>query len=448
MSEIHTRDYQAPINERFATSNEEIKAEFAIDPHRDPYEIPLDQLDPSHPSLFESDTIFPYFERLRKEDPLHLCPGGMYGAHWSVTKYNDIVEMEKRYDLFSSEQRYGGIQIGGQPYDSDQPDPKFNLPMFIMMDPPKHGEQRGVVQPLFLQRPLQLLEPVIRERAAEILDGLPLNEEFDWVPNVSIDLTGRMLATLFDIPQEDRNLLIHWSDTVQNMSNPLAFKSVGLAFEELWKCHAYFSEVFEARKKEKQVGKDLISMLAHGEATRNMPPNELLGNLLLLIVGGNDTTRNSISGGVLFLNQFPEEYQKLLEDPNLIPNMVSEIVRFQSPIAHMARTATQDCEFRGKSIKQGDRFALWYISGNRDEDASPNANVFQIDRENARKHLGFGIGIHRCLGYRLAEMQLRVLWEEIHKRFAQVEVVGDPVYVWSNFLHSIKHLPVKLHPRF
>ena len=331
MSEIHTRDYQAPINERFATSNEEIKAEFAIDPHRDPYEIPLDQLDPSHPSLFESDTIFPYFERLRKEDPLHFCPGGMYGAHWSVTKYNDIVEMEKRYDLFSSEQRYGGIQIGGQPYDSDQPDPKFNLPMFIMMDPPKHGEQRGVVQPLFLQRPLQLLEPVIRERAAEILDGLPLNEEFDWVPNVSIDLTGRMLATLFDIPQEDRNLLIHWSDTVQNMSNPLAFKSVGLAFEELWKCHAYFSEVFEARKKEKQVGNDLISMLAHGEATRNMPPNELLGNLLLLIVGGNDTTRNSISGGVLFLNQFPEEYQKLLEDPNLIPNMVSEIVRFQSP---------------------------------------------------------------------------------------------------------------------
>ena len=447
MSDVHSRDFEGPISERFAVSNEEIKAEFAIDPYKDPYKIPLEQLDPSHPSLFEADTVFAHFARLRNEDPLHYTPGGMYGAYWSVTKYNDIVEMEKRFDLFSSEQRYGGIQLGGQPYDSDKPDPTFNLPMFIMMDPPKHGQQRGVVQPLFLQRPLQHMEPLIRERAAEILDALPVNEEFDWVPNVSIDLTGRMLATLFDIPQEDRLKLIHWSDTVQNASNPLVYSSVEEAFAELWKCHAYFSEVFERRKQESEPGNDLISMLAHGEATRDMPPNELLGNLLLLIVGGNDTTRNSISGGVLFLNQFPSEYRKLMENPNLIPNMVSEIVRFQSPIAHMARTATQDCEFRGKSIRKGDRFALWYISGNRDEEVISNADTFSIERENARHHLGFGIGIHRCLGYRLAEMQLRVLWEEIAKRFEHVEVVGDPIYVWSNFLHSIKHLPVKLHPK-
>lgn len=447
MSESQQVDRNVPISERFAITNEEIRTKYEIDPFRDPSDIPLEQLDPSHPSLFESDTVHPYFARLRKEDPVHFVPDTMYGPIWCVTKYRDIVEMEKAHDTFSSEQRHGGITIGGRPYDTDQPDPTFNLPMFIMMDPPKHGQQRSVVQPLFLQRSLQYLEPLIRARVEDILDSIPVGKEFDWVPTVSIDLTARMLATLFDIPQEDRMKLIHWSDTVQNAANPLVYTSMGEAFQELWTCHEYFGEIFERRKGESEPGNDLISLLAHGEATREMPPNELLGNILLLIVGGNDTTRNSISGGVLFLNQFPSEYEKLQANPGLIPNMISEIVRFQSPIAHMARTAIRDCEFGGKSIRKGDRFAMWYISGNRDLDAIQDADEFRIDRENARNHLAFGFGIHRCVGYRLAEMQLRVLWEEIEKRFERVEVVGDPVYVWSSFLHSIKSLPVKVHPK-
>lgn len=447
MSESQQIDHNAPISERFAIANEEIQAKYSIDPMRDPLDVPLEQLDPSHPSLFESDTVHPYFARLRREDPVHFVPDSMHGPFWCVTKYRDIVDMEKAHDTFSSEQRHGGITIGGKPYDTDKPDPIFNLPMFIMMDPPKHGQQRSVVQPLFLQRSLQYLEPLIRERVADILDSIPVGEEFDWVPTVSVDLTARMLATLFDIPQEDRMKLIHWSDTVQNAANPLVYTSMGEAFQELWKCHEYFGEIFERRKQESEHGNDLISLLAHGEATREMPPNELLGNILLLIVGGNDTTRNSISGGVLFLNQFPSEYEKLQANPSLIQNMISEIVRFQSPIAHMARTALRDCEFGGKSIRQGDRFAMWYISGNRDSEAIQDADTFRIDRENARNHLAFGFGIHRCVGYRLAEMQLRVLWEEIERRFERVEVVGDPVYVWSSFLHSIKSLPVKVHAK-
>ena len=447
MSESQQVDRDVPISERFAITNEEIRTKYEIDPRRDPNDIPLEQLDPSHPSLFESDTVHPYFARIRREDPVHYVPESMYGPFWCVTKYRDIVEMEKAHDTFSSEQRHGGITIGGKPYDTDKPDPTFNLPMFIMMDPPKHGQQRSVVQPLFLQRSLQYLEPLIRERVEDILDSIPVGKEFDWVPTVSIDLTARMLATLFDIPQEDRMKLIHWSDTVQNAANPLVYTSMGEAFQELWTCHEYFGEIFERRKRESETGNDLISLLAHGEATREMPPNELLGNILLLIVGGNDTTRNSISGGVLFLNQFPSEYEKLKANPDLIANMISEIVRFQSPIAHMARTAIRDCEFGGKSIHKGDRFAMWYISGNRDSDAIKDADEFRIDREKARTHLAFGFGIHRCVGYRLAEMQLRVLWEEIEKRFERVEVVGDPVYVWSSFLHSIKSLPVTVHAK-
>ncbi len=197
--------------------------------------------------------------------------------------------------------------------------------------------------------------------------------------HVSVELTGQMLATLFDIPLEDRQKLIYWSDATSNLGNPEYFESVEEGFKVLWECAAYFMALFEQRKNEPPKS-DLISVLAHGEATKNMPPNEFLGNILLLIVGGNDTTRNSISGGLLALNQHPAEYAKLRANPSLIQNMVPEIIRWQSPVAHMARTALVDTEIGGKQIKAGERVAMWYISGNRDEEAIPDAGKFTIDR--------------------------------------------------------------------
>lgn len=423
-------------------SNREIMEAYAIDPHYDPYSVPLNEMDPAHPSLFEHDTLWPHFERLRKEDPVHYTEDSMFGPYWSVTKYMDIMYVDTHHQLFSSEERMGGIALGGSPGDAQQ-DEQYRLPMFIQEDPPHHDEHRKVVSPMFTPKNLADLQPLIRERASNILDNLPRNEEFNWVREVSVELTGQMLATLFDVPQEDRMKLIHWSDTTSNIGNPDYFDTPEQGFMELFQCLAYFTEFYEARKKEEPKF-DLISMMAHDPSTNNMTPQELLGNVLLLIVGGNDTTRNSITAGVLKLNENPEQYQKLMQNPGLIPKMVPEIIRMQSPVAHMARTALQDTELGGKKIKEGDRVAMWYISGNRDETYIDNPNEFIIDRPNPRQHTAFGYGVHRCVGNRLAEMQLRTIWEEIMKRFSKVEVVGDPVYLPSSFIHGIRELPVIL----
>ena len=338
----------------------------------------------------------------------------------------------------------GGIRLGGRPM-TEPPNEMFHLPMFIMQDQPLHDEQRKVVAPMFTPTRLAELGKLIRQRAANILDELPRGETFNWVREVSVELTGRMLATLFDVPQEDRHLLIHWSDTVERIGDPDYFETPADGFNEIWKCFEYFNDVWQTRQQMAEPGEDLISFLAHGESTRNMKPNEFLGNVLLLIVGGNDTTRNSISGGVQALNMFPQEYDKLRADHNLIRNMVPEIVRWQSPVAHMCRTAMEDVEISGQQIRKWDKVAIWYVSGNRDDAHFSDPNQLIIDRPNVRQHLSFGFGIHRCLGNRLAEMQLTILWEEIMKRFAHVEVVGDAQYLNSSFIRGITELPVRVH---
>ncbi len=421
--------------------------ELILDPSQivDPYSIPLDEIDVSQPILLQQDRWQPYFERLRAEDPIHYCKESLFGPYWSITRFNDIMEVEKDPMLFSSDR---DITI----FDTDDGDnQRRETPMFIAMDPPKHDDQRKVVQPVVAPRNLSKLEPLIRERVEEILDSLPIGETFNWVDKVSIELTTRMLATLFDFPFEDRHLLTYWSDVAT--SNPeLGIGVPGLteegqdqAFDE---CLAYFKRLWKEREGNPNTDDiDLISMLAHGEATQNMSDEEYLGNLILLIVGGNDTTRNSMSGGVVVLNENPAEYQKLKDNHALIPGMVSEIIRWQTPLSHMRRTATRDTELGGKQIKKGEKLIMWYISGNRDSEVIDRADEFIIDRANPRHHVSFGFGIHRCMGNRLAEMQLRIVWEEIMKRFEKVELVGEPVRVMSNFIKGFTEVPVKLTAR-
>ena len=404
--------------------------------------IPLDRIDVSVPRLYEQDTIGPYFTRLRREDPAHYCAESLHGPYWSVTKFNDIVRVEVDHQTFSSESKLGGVVIDNINNRVETQD--FELPMFIAMDPPKHDEQRKVVSPIVAPPNLALLEPVIRERAGLILDSLPVGEEIDWVDLVSIELTTMTLATLFDFPWEDRRKLTRWSDVATATPATGIISSWDQWKAELLECAQYFKVLWDRRVNEAPKA-DLVSMLAHSPATRNMPFQEFLGNLMLLIVGGNDTTRSSISGGVIALNRYPDQYRKLMADPSLIPKMVPEIIRWQTPLAHMRRTALADAEIGGKKIKAGDKVVMWYLSGNRDDEVIDRPEDFIIDRATPRHHLSFGFGIHRCVGNRLAEMQLRIIWEEIVKRYRKVEVVGEPVRTLSNFIHGFTRLPVKLH---
>ena len=405
--------------------------------------VPLDKIDVSRPEIFLNDNWQPWFERLRKEAPVHYLADSATGPFWSVTSHEMIKAVDTNNEIFSSEAK--GIAIV-DPYVAEEG--QMQGKNFIAMDGDEHVKQRMAVAPTVAPKNLAGFEPLIRERASDILDNLPVGETFNWVEEVSIELTARMLATLFDFPYEDRRKLVRWSDLVTNVPEVTGDDSINMKerYDELMGAAAAFYQLWMA-KQGQPPSFDLISMLQQNEATARMneDPELFLGNLLLLIVGGNDTTRNSISGGVLALNKYPDQYQKLRENPDLIPNMVAEMVRWQTPVIHMRRTALADIELGGKKIKEGDKVVMWYLSGNRDESVFEDPEKFIIDRPNARAHVAFGFGVHRCMGNRLAEMQLCVLWEEIMKRYDRVEVVGDVERLPNNFIRGIKNVPVRLH---
>jgi cytochrome P450 len=392
--------------------------------------------DVGDPRLYREDSWRPHFARLRAEDPVHHHPESPYGPYWSVTRHADILKVELDPATYSSASANGGIQITDQPQGEE-------LPNFIRMDPPRHTAQRRTVAPIVAPTNLANLTATIEQRTASLLDGLPRNQEFDWVDRVSTELTAMMLATLFDFPFSERRRLTWWSDVAicnvdaedavvkSNAERMAELRTMAATMAELWKERAAAPPKF-----------DLISMMAHSDATRDMPLNEFIGNFALLIVGGNDTTRNSMSGALLAFQAYPGERARLEASEALLPSAVCEMIRWQTPVIHMRRTATRDAELAGKTIRKGDKVVMWYVSGNRDESVMDDPEAFRIDRPRVRQHLSFGAGIHRCVGDRLAELQLQILWREILKRNLRPEIVAEPVRLYSNFIRGIRSLPV------
>jgi len=405
--------------------------------------IDLTEVDLSNPFLYGQGKWQSYFKRLRDEAPVHFRSSSAFGPYWSVTRYDDIVTVDKDFETFSAEPQ---IVIGTPPEGLD-------IEMFIAMDPPRHDQQRGAVQGVVAPQNLEEMEGLIRSRVAEVLDGLPVDEPFDWVDRVSIELTSRMLATLLDFPYDERRKLVYWTE-LAGASASATGGAVDL--DELYTGVADMAKSFSALWHDKAArlaagekpGYDLITLMQMSEETKDLinRPMEFLGNLILLVVGGNDTTRNSMSGGVLALNRFPDEFARLKADPGLVPKMVHEIIRWQTPLAYMRRIATKDTVLNGQFIRKGDKVVMWYASANRDERTFENPDDFVIDRPNARHHLSFGIGVHRCMGSRVAEMQLRILWEELLARFEDIEVVEEPEYLQSNFVRGYTKMMVTLTP--
>jgi len=403
-------------------------------------DVAIEDINPVNPWMFSQNRWQEYFKRLRREDPIHFNETETAGRYWSLTRYDDIKAVDTDWQNFSSARGITiGLPIGAEP----PPGALTGIQTFIAQDPPVHDVQRKTVAGVAAPGNLVKLEPLIRERTRKVLDSLPEGETFDWVDTVSIELTTMMLATLFDFPWDDRRKLTRWSDITFAIPQPGGLvETVDQKRTELLECLEYFTVLWNERKL--NPGDDLVSMLAHGEDTKDMPPMEFLGNLLLLIVGGNDTTRNTMSGSVYALNRFPEQYDKLIARPELIPQMVAEVIRWQTPLAYMRRTANHDCELGGKQIRANDQILMWYVSGNRDESVFENADALDIERHNARQHLSFGFGIHRCMGNRLAELQLRILWEEILPRFEKIDVQAEPSRTFSSFVKGYTHLPVRV----
>jgi len=398
----------------------------------------LASIDVSDPHLYQNDIWRPLFEQLRRDDPVHYCEASPFGPYWSVTRYDDIFSVELDHENYSSSSELGGIQVADQPKGRE-------ISSFIRMDPPGHTAQRRTVAPIVAPSNLANFEPLIRKRTCAVLDALPRNETFDWAERVSTDLTNMMLATLFDFPSEDRMKLSWWSDVaIANVNSPDAVvHSEAERYDELARMGDYFHKLWDARADAPPTF-DLISMLAHSEATRHLQPREFIGTMALLIVGGNDTTRNSMSGGLMALVENPGQFELVRARRELIPNLVSEIIRYHTPVLHMRRTARNDVELAGCSIAKGDKVVMWYISGNRDESKIDRADEFIIDRAKPRQHLAFGAGIHRCVGDRLAEQQIRILWEEVLARDLRFEIMGPPQRLYSNFIRGIRTLPVRI----
>jgi cytochrome P450 len=396
----------------------------------------LATLDVSRPERFQAETHWPYFARLRRDDPVHFCPDSPYGPYWSITRYDDIVSIEANHRQFSSD---GNVIIGDVR-------PEFETTRaFVTSDPPVHTRERRAVAPAVSSGRVARLEDQTRAQIAALLDRLPRQEPFNWVERVSNELTTEMIASLFDFPREQRHRLAYWAAVV--LTSPEA-GALTTSWEErdaiIGDYRSAMLEMWRVRARQPTRG-DILSTLARNPDTASLTddPARLIG-LITLMASANEASRGALSACVVAFNQFPAEWEKLRADRSLAANAAAEIIRWQTPISHMRRTATADVEFAGRSIRKGDRVVMWYCSANRDEAHFDAADRLQITRTNARGHLAFGAGIHRCLGSHVAEMQLRVLLEELLARFPRPEVVTVPRRTASNFSAAYEDVVVRL----
>ncbi len=404
----------------------------------------IDPLDLTRADLWVEDKWQEPMRELRAKGPVHWNDASKFGPHWSVMQYKAIQHIEALPKIFSSSWEYGGITVE-QDGVANMREHDLPLPMFIAMDPPQHSAQRRTVAPAFGPAEVDRMRADAVARTSALLDTLPIGTPFDWVKSVSMALTTQMLAILFDFPWEERDKLNQWSDVGGDVE--LGSTSAGRKFraETGMEMAGAFMQLW-TQKAQDPSGSDLISVMLRSDAMSHMEPNEFLGNLVLLIVGGNDTTRNSMSAYAWGLHQYPDQ-RAILEanhSAELAVNAMHEIIRWQTPLSHMRRTATEDTELFGQQIKKHDKIALWYSSANRDETIFPDGEHIRVERENARRHLSFGYGIHRCVGARVAELQLIALIAEMQKRRLRVNVVEAPEIVPACFVHGYKKMIVEL----
>ena len=400
--------------------------------------LPREGVDVSEGSLWARSAWRPQFSRLRDEDPVNFCENSIFGPYWSITRYDDIVAVEGDPETFSSSWEHGGIVI------FDMVDTGVQLRMFIAMDDPEHNDKRKAIAPAVAPSEIAKLAGPLRERTAAILDALPVGETFDWVHSVSIPLTTAMIATLFNFPWEERNKLPEWSDWAAKID--IGPDPVLNAERErhVFEMAARFKEIYEERRA-LPPQPDLLSMMAHSSSFGDMDEQRFIGAIALLLVGGNDTTRNSMSGLIEQINKYPDAWAQVKANTaGLASGAATETIRLQTPIAHMRRTATRDVEFGGKSIRKGDKVVMWYNSGNRDESVFPDGDRWDPARENSRRHLSFGHGIHRCLGARLAELQLVTLIEEMAARDMEIKLTAEPERLPSCFTNGFEHMMVTM----
>jgi linalool 8-monooxygenase len=395
------------------------------------------------PDLYQARAPHDVFARLRREAPVYWNPEADGPGFWALTRHADIVQVSRQPELFSSAHENGGHRIFNENEVglASAGDAAIGVP-FISRDPPSHGEYRKFVLPALTPNRLEGIEARISQRCAALLDRIPLGETVDIVPLLSAPLPLLTLADLLGVSFDLEPKLFEWTNAFVGEDDPDFRKSPEALAATLGEFFAFTQDLFENRRA--QPGLDVATLLANATIDGEpIPFKEFVANLILVLVGGNETTRNSLSHTIAAFAAAPAQWDWVRDDPDRLKTAVREMVRYASPVMHMRRTATADTEIGDQKIARGDKVVLWYIAGNRDEAVFEDPDRFDVARSIV-PHVGFGTGQHVCVGWRLAELQLRVAFQQLAARVKRFDVVAEPRRFRSNFINGLKNLDVKL----